>query len=168
MSSPAVASGAASPSAGSAGAGVVVADVAGKVRNPGLYRLAPGSRVDDAIKAAGGALAGVRLSSLNLAAKVVDGQQIPVGIAAAPAAGGGAASGTQGGSAGGSASTGPINLNTATAEQLQTLPGVGPVLSQNILDWRSAHGTFGSVEQLNDVPGIGSVQFAALRTLVTV
>lgn len=144
----------------------VVVDVAGKVRHPGLHRLPPGSRVDDAIRAAGGPLPGVNLNSLNLAAKVVDGQQIAVGVPPAPGAGGvadPAASG--GGSPGGSA--GPVDLNTATLEQLEALPGVGPVLAQNILDWRAAHGRFNSVDQLTDVTGIGPAKFATLRPLVT-
>jgi competence protein ComEA len=139
-----------------------VVDVAGKVRRPGLYRLRTGSRVDDAVRAAGGALAGVDLSSLNLAAKVVDGQQILVGVAppagaAPPAAPGG----------GPTATAGPLDLNSASLDQLETLPGVGPVLAQHIVDWRTAHGGFTSTDQLNDVPGIGDVKFAALQPLVT-
>jgi len=151
-------------------AALVVVDVAGKVRHPGLYRLPPGSRVDDAIRAAGGARPGVRLDGLNLAAKLVDGQQVAVGIA--PAAGGGGIAGGGSGGGGGGASGGstgaPVNLNTATLDQLQTLPGVGPVLAQHILDWRSQHGSFSSVDQLDDVTGIGDVKFAALKPLVTV
>jgi len=170
------ASGGGSPSATGAApvspssAALVVVDVAGKVRHPGLYRLPPGSRVDDAIRAAGGARPGVRLDGLNLAAKLVDGQQVAVGIA--PAAGGGGVAGGSGGGGGGGASGGstgaPVNLNTATVDQLQTLPGVGPVLAQHILDWRSQHGSFTSVDQLDDVTGIGDVKFAALKPLVTV
>lgn len=148
---------------------LVVVDVAGKVRRPGLYRLAPDSRVDDAVRAAGGPLPGVDLRSLNLAARVVDGQQILVGPGAAlpPAAGTGSAgsSGSAGGSIG---ADGPVNLNSADLAQLETLPGVGPVLAQHILDWRGAHGSFQSVDQLNDVTGIGDVKFAALKPLVTV
>jgi competence protein ComEA len=147
----------------------VVVDVAGKVRRPGLYRLPPGARVDDAVRSAGGALAGVDLSSLNLAAKVVDGQQIAVGIPGSPGGAAGAAVGgsAPGGGNAGSAGGGPVDLNTASLEQLETLPGVGPVLAQHILDWRSAHGRFATVGQLNDVPGIGDVKFAALKPLVT-
>ncbi|MFN2562751.1 MAG: helix-hairpin-helix domain-containing protein [Jatrophihabitans sp.] len=160
---------------------IVVVDVAGKVRRPGLYRLPVGARVDDAVRAAGGALAGVNLSSLNLAAKVVDGQQIPVGIAGSArgaAAGAAVVAGSDGspGGGGGMAGNGapgpgagePVDLNTATIEQLETLPGVGPVLAQHVLDWRTAHGHFATVDQLNDVPGIGEVKFAALKSLVTV
>jgi competence protein ComEA len=151
----------------STSAALVVVDVAGKVRRPGLYRLRPGSRVDDAVRAAGGALAGVKLDSLNLAAKVVDGQQISVGV---PAAGGGGAGGPvpSGGSGGAGPPAQPVDLNTATLGQLETLPGVGPVLAQHVLDWRAAHGGFASVDQLDDVAGIGDVKFAALKPLVTV
>jgi competence protein ComEA len=168
----------ASPSA-SASPAVVVVDVAGKVHRPGVYRLPTGARVDDAIRAAGGALGGVRLDSLNLAARLVDGQQVAVGVPPAvggPVAGadpgGGAAGGGAAGGAGGAvpdagtAAT-PVNLNTATLDQLETLPGVGPVLAQHIVDWRTAHGSFASVDQLDDVPGIGEVKFAALRSLVS-
>jgi competence protein ComEA len=143
----------------------VVVDVAGKVRHPGLYRLPPGSRVDDAVKAAGGPLSGVGLTSLNLAARVADGQQVVVGVpGAAPAAAGSGA----GGAAASSGAPGPVNLNAATLEQLESLPGVGPVLAQHILDWRTAHGSFTTVDQLQDVSGIGPAKFAALHDLVTV
>lgn len=146
---------------------VVVVDVAGKVRRPGLYRLAAGSRVDDAVRAAGGPLAGIDLSRLNLAAKVVDGEQIPVGLAGAPAPAPAPDAGPSG-TADVGPTSGPVNLNSATLEQLETLPGVGPVLGQHILDWRSAHGSFSSIQQLNEVTGIGDVKFAALKPLVTV
>ena len=137
----------------------VVVDVAGKVRRPGVYELPDGSRVIDALRKAGGALPGVPLTSVNLAAKLADGQQIVVGVAgAAPAP-------AAGGSAG---ATGPVSLNTATLEQLDALPGVGPVLAQNILDFRTAHGHFDRIEQLNDVTGIGPAKFASLKDLVTV
>jgi competence protein ComEA len=153
---------------GASSAAVVVVDVAGRVRHPGVYRLPLGARVDDAVRAAGGAVPGVRLDRLNLAAKLVDGQQVPVGVAPAPDAGGGAGPGDAGSAGGSSAPAGgPVDLNTATLEQLQTLPGVGPVLGQHILDWRAQHGRFTSVDQLNDVPGIGDVKFAALKPLVT-
>jgi competence protein ComEA len=139
----------------------LVVDVTGKVHRPGLYRLPLGSRVDDAVRAAGGALPGVSLATVNLAAKVADGQQIPIGTPGAASGGGGAGAGSSGSAAG------PVSLNSATLEQLQTLPGVGPVLAQNIIDWRDAHGSFGTVDQLNDVPGIGDTKFAALRPLVS-
>lgn len=152
--------GAAPPSA----AGSIVVDVVGKVRRPGLYQLPMGSRVADAIAAAGGAIPGFDASAINLAAHIVDGQQVVVGVV--PSAGAaGAAVPASNGTAGAS---GPVSLNNATLEQLQTLPGVGPVLAQHILDWRSAHGGFSSIGQLNDVPGIGDVKFASLKPLVTV
>jgi competence protein ComEA len=141
---------------------LLVVDVAGKVRRPGLYRLPPGARVADAVAAAGGVQRGVDTTSVNLAARVVDGQQIVIGIAGVPGTGPAADAPASGGSAGG-----PVSLNTATLAQLQTLPGVGPVLAQHILDWRDAHGRFTSVDQLDDVPGIGAVKFASLKPLVT-
>lgn len=146
---------------GSATSGVVV-DVVGRVRRPGVYRLAAGSRVADAVRAAGGTSPGVDLSSTNLARMLVDGEQIPIGTAGAtpPTA---PASGPAG-----SGATGLVDLNTSTAEQLDALPGVGPVLAQHILDWRAAHGRFDSVDQLRDVSGIGPSKYADLRPLVSV
>lgn len=155
--------------------GFLVVDVAGKVRHPGVYRLPLGSRVVDAVRAAGGPRRAVDTSSVNLAAPVSDGEQVVVGArlaAAGPGAPGGAI--PVGGviPAGGSGSTAapdgaPVDLNTATLEQLETLPGVGPVLGQNILDWREAHGRFTTVDQLRDVNGIGDVRFGQLQPLVT-
>ena len=142
---------------------LLVVDVAGRVRRPGLYRLPDGARVDDAIRAAGGPRRGVDLSSLNLAALVADGQQILVGQ---QASGGGAAPGA----GTGLTTTGvaaPVSLNAATLDQLETLPGIGPVLAQNIIDWRTANGGFHSVDQLTEVSGIGDVTFAELQPLVT-
>jgi competence protein ComEA len=139
---------------------IVVVDVAGRVHRPGLYRLPDGARVNDALRAAGGPLHGVDLSSLNLAAKVIDGQQILVGAAQA---------GTPPAAAAGTASSQPgtVSLNSAGLEQLETLPGVGPVLAQKIIDWRTANGGFTSIDQLTDVSGIGDVTFAELEPLVT-
>jgi competence protein ComEA len=138
--------------------GQLVVDVAGRVRRPGLVTLPPGSRVADAIRAAGGVRPGTDLTSLNLARKLVDGEQILVGVA-------GAAAPTSGGSPG---PTNPINLNTATAAELDQLPGVGPVLAQRIIDWRTAHGSFTSVSQLRQVTGIGDSKYADLQSLVRV
>ena len=116
----------------------------------------------DAVQAAGGATAGADLTSTNLARKLVDGEQIAVGLAPAEAPG------INRSGADVTGSSGLIDLNTATAEQLDALPGVGPVLAQHILDWRSAHGRFDSADQLREVSGIGPSKFADLRPLVTV
>lgn len=142
-----------------AAAGAVVVDVVGKVRRPGVYRLPTGARVQDALRAAGGALPGVADVSVNLAARLTDGEQVAIGMpGAAPQ---GAASTT-------GAPSGPVDLNTATEPQLESLPGVGPVLAQQVLAWRAAHGGFASVAQLDDVPGVGAAKFAELKPLVTV
>jgi competence protein ComEA len=155
-----------SVSASASGVPIVV-DVAGKVQHPGIYELPPGSRVYDAIRAAGGARPGVSTLSLNLAEPLRDGEQIVVGRTATATGGGGVAP-----PPGAAVSSSPapviVDLNTATLEQLETLPGVGPVLGQHILDWRDAHGQFASVDQLQDVSGIGDVRFAQLSPLVTV
>lgn len=154
----------------SAPAGVVV-DVAGKVRHPGVYRLPAGARVQDAVSAAGGMAPGVDPVSVNLARRLTDGEQVLIGLPAAgspaggqPAARGGTASA---GSVAGSPA-GPVDLNSATAEQLDALPGVGPVLAQRIVDWRTQHGRFGSVDELSKVSGIGDAKLADLKPLVTV
>jgi competence protein ComEA len=118
------------------------------------------------VHAAGGALPGTNLVSLNLAAKVADGQQIVVGV---PGGAGGGVPGQPAGSPGAAAGGSPggaVNLNAATIEQLESLPGVGPVLAQHILDWRTAHGGFTSIGQLQDVSGIGPAKFAAIKDLV--
>ncbi|MEJ2861512.1 helix-hairpin-helix domain-containing protein [Actinomycetospora flava] len=160
-------------------AGPIVVSVSGKVARPGLVRLPPGSRVGEAIDAAGGASPEADLTGLNLAARLTDGEQVVVGVpaavtppagsagaaGAAPAGGGG---GGGGGAGGGPAPGGPVNLNTATLEQLDQLPGVGPVTAQRILEWRTQNGRFGAVEQLQEVNGIGDARFATLRDLVTV
>lgn len=142
---------------------VVVVDVAGKVPHPGVFTLPAGSRVVDAIRRAGGARRGVDLSGLNLARVLVDGEQVLVGrtpSAAAPA-GGPAASGS------GGDSNVPVNLNSATLDQLEGLPGVGPVTAQKILDWRTAHGSFTSIDELLEVPGIGAKTLANLTPHAT-
>jgi competence protein ComEA len=161
---PVPASAAASPSTAIAVGSVVVA-VTGRVRHPGLVRLSAGARVADAIDAAGGVLPGTDLSLVNVARKVTDGELIVVGLAPASIAAGW---GGGGGSTGSGPPAGPVNLNTANPEQLQTLPGVGPVLAQRIIDYREAHGGFGSVADLRKVSGIGDTRFAQLKDLVTV
>lgn len=150
-------------SSGTSGPDLVI-DVAGKVRDPGVYHLPAGSRVDDALQAAGGARGHVDLSKLNLAALLVDGQQVAVGV---PAAVGGGVP-VDGAAGSGGASPSVVDLNTATLEQLESLPGVGPVLGQDILDYRDAHGAFTNIDQLKDVSGIGDVTFGDLQALVTV
>ncbi|MFE2281880.1 helix-hairpin-helix domain-containing protein [Streptomyces sp. NPDC059454] len=145
---------------GSAGPGIVV-DVSGKVRHPGIHRLPAGSRVEDALRAAGGVRPGTRTDTLNRARFLVDGEQVVVG--------GPAPSGTAPGGSPGTAGTGPtapVSLNTATTDQLDTLPGVGPVLAQHIVDYRTRNGGFRSVDELREVNGIGDRRFADLRNLV--
>jgi competence protein ComEA len=147
---------------GAAGAEIVV-DVSGKVRRPGIHRLPAGSRVVDALNAAGGVRPGTDISGLNRARFLVDGEQVVVG-AAAPAPGSGAGGAPVGAAAAGPVA--PVSLNSATVEQLDTLPGVGPVLAQHIVDYRMQHGGFRSVDELREVNGIGDRRFADLRNLV--
>ncbi len=150
----------ASESSPSAGAPLLV-DVAGWVRDPGVYAFTEGSRVIDAIEAAGGARSGALLQALNLAALLVDGTQILVpreGAAGAPPVG----------STTGASSGGLVNVNTASATDLEALPGIGEVIAQRIIDHRTANGPFTSVDQLVDVSGIGDAILASIRELVTV
>lgn len=143
----------------SAGTPALVVAVTGRVRRPGVVTLPAGARVIDAVKAAGGPSPGADLALLNLARKLADGELVVVGVpgAAEPA-----------GSTEPGAAAGKVNLNTATPEQLDALPGVGPVLAQRILDWRTANGPFRSVDQLREVTGIGDAKFGDLRGQVTV
>ncbi|MEU6421074.1 ComEA family DNA-binding protein [Streptomyces spiralis] len=146
----------------------IVVDVSGKVRHPGIHRLPAGSRVADALRAAGGVRPGTDLDGLNRARFLMDGEQVVVGRPA-PATGSAAAGTAAGGAAGAGAAgppAAPVSLNTATAEQLETLPGVGPVLAQHIIDYRTQHGGFRSVDELRQVSGIGERRFADLRSLV--
>ncbi len=152
----------------------IIAHVAGAVSSPGIVRLNPGSRVHQAIAGAGGATDVAQLDAVNLAAQVQDGQQLyvptPAEASAAPAAGAGkvADAGTSGGAVSAGGEEEPVvNLNTATAEQLASLPGVGPVLSERIVEWRQEHGTFGTVDELDAVTGTGEKMLATLRELVT-
>ena len=138
---------------------LVFVDVVGAVRRPGLYRLRTGARVAEAVARAGGATPLAQLELVNLAALVADGEQVVVprhGEAAVAAGSGGGAA----------APTGPVHLNSATLEQLDALPGVGPVTAQKIVDYRTQHGGFGSVDELDAVPGIGPARLADLRPLV--
>src|SRR5215218_2228479 len=142
--------------------------VAGAVRRPGVYRLPAGARVQDAVRRACGARPRADVNAINLAAKVADGQQVVVPVRAprgAAAAGGAAATGAAGAGAPGAAA-GPVSLNSATAEQLDTLDGVGPATARKIIDWRTEHGGFRSVADLAQVPGIGPKKLAALREQV--
>ncbi|RKS73876.1 competence protein ComEA [Motilibacter peucedani] len=167
---------AAQPSPGAAAGAPIVVDVAGRVRRPGVVDLPPGSRVVDAIDAAGGALPGADLRPLNLARKLSDGEQVLVlaggevpPVAAAPTGGG--ASGSAGGVPSGATGTSPgspLDLNAATVQQFDGLPGVGPVLAQRIVDWRTAHGRFTAVTELQEVTGIGASRFEDLKDLVRV
>lgn len=138
----------------------LVVDVAGKVRRPGIAVLPPGSRVVDALEAAGGARRGVDLTSLNLARPVVDGEQILVGVEAAAGVAGSLGSAAPGGET-------LVNLNTADQAALDTLPGVGPVTAEAILSWRDANGGFTSVDELLEVDGIGEATLADLAPHVT-
>ncbi len=146
---------------------LLLVDVTGKVHRPGVVRLRSGARVIDAVRAAGGALPGTSLDSLNLASKLTDGQQVAVGGPAVPA-GSAVTGGGAGTSPAAGASTAPVNLNTATLAELTTLPGIGPVLGQRILDYRTAHGPFASIDGLQQVAGIGPSKFADLKDHVTV
>ncbi|MFE9018769.1 helix-hairpin-helix domain-containing protein [Streptomyces sp. NPDC007808] len=157
------ASAAGAQEAGGTAAPEIVVDVGGKVREPGIHRLPAGSRVVDALRAAGGVRPGTKTDGLNRARFLVDGEQVIVG---GPAAVAGAAPGPGGAAVPGAAPAGPVSLNTATADQLDTLPGVGPVLAQHIIDHRTRHGGFRSVDELREVNGIGDRRFADLRNLV--
>lgn len=139
-------------------AAVALVHVAGAVRSPGVYRLRDGERIQDAVRRAGGPRAGADLNAINLAAKVADGQQVVVprrgGAGAAPAGGAGEPGGPP---------QAPVSLNTATAEQLDTLDGVGPATASKILEYRRQHGGFRSIDDLGEIPGIGPKRLAALR-----
>ena len=142
------------------GSGLVV-HVAGAVRRPGVYRLRAGARVADAVERAGGARRRADLGAVNLAAELQDGRQVLVPLRAK---GGVAAANAAGATAPGV----PLDLNTATVEQLDELDGIGPATAQQIVAYREEHGGFGSVEELDQVPGIGETRLAALREKVRV
>jgi competence protein ComEA len=162
------ASGGSDPALATGPAGQVAVHVAGRVRRPGLVRLPAGSRVQDAIRAAGGPTSGADLDAVNLARKLTDGEQIRVPAPGDPvpplppdAAGPGASGGP------GGAPSAPLDLNTATVEQLDTLPGVGEVTAGRIVAYRTAH-PFTTVDELLEVPGIGQRRYDQLKDLVTV
>jgi competence protein ComEA len=133
--------------------------VVGAVRAPGLYRLDEGSRIDDAITAAGGPRPKAALDLVNLASPVADGQQVLVPVRGREGA-------TAPGSQPGATPTERVHLNTATLEQLDALPGIGPITAQKILDYRTEHGAFSSIEELDAVPGIGPARLAELSKQV--
>ena len=133
---------------------VLVVHVVGAVRRPGLYRLTQGSRIADALERAAGATRRADLSLVNLAAPVADGMQVVVPAKARPGAAPAGAT---------PEAAGPVHLNTATLEQLDALPGVGPVTAQKILDYRQKHGAFSSIDELDAIPGIGPARLEQLR-----
>lgn len=149
----------------------VVVDVVGAVRRPGLYRLRQGGRVADAVARAGGLARAADPIAINLAAPLVDGQQVvvPARIRGAPAGAAAAGAAALGEAAPGTpaAASAPVDLNTATLEQLDTLPGVGPVTAQKIVDYRQAHGPFTATAELDAIPGIGPARLHDLEGLVT-
>jgi competence protein ComEA len=145
----------------------VTVHVAGQVAHPGVYAVPAGARVADVIIAAGGTSADADAEQLNLAARVADAERIYVPKLGETAATAGSAAGPAG-TTGTTAGSGPVDLNTATAEQLEALPGVGPATSKAILSYRSSHGRFRSVTELLDVPGIGPAKLEALRPLVKI
>lgn len=145
---------------------ILVVHVVGEVRRPGLYRLRDGARIADAVHRAGGTLRDADLAAVNLAAPLVDGIQVVVPALTATAAST-QRPGATGASTGG-ASSGPlVSLSSATVEELDTLPGVGLITAQKIVDYRAEHGPFASVDDLDAVPGIGPTRIEQLRDLVT-
>jgi len=147
-----------SAAASHAPAPMLFVNVVGAVRRPGLYQLKDGARVADAVSRAGGPTPKAQIELVNLAARIADGEQIVVprrGFASPSAS-----------ASGGAVAAGPVHLNSATLEQLDALPGVGPVTAQKILDYRQQHGAFGSVDELDAIAGIGPARLEQLRGLV--
>jgi competence protein ComEA len=139
------------------GGGGVIVHVAGEVRDPGVYELAAGSRVTDAVERAGGVTGAAAADSINLAARLADGQQVMIPARAVGPVG------VVGGSVGVTAEEGPISLGTATVEQLDTIEGIGPVTAGDIIAYRDEHGGLSSVDELDQLSGIGPATMAALR-----
>ena len=142
---------------------LLVVHVVGEVRRPGLYRLRDGSRIADAVRRAGGARHAADLAALNLAAPLVDGIQVLVPSRVTV----GGPPSTSAGTGAGAPSVSAVSLSSATVEELDELPGVGPITAQKIVDYRAEHGPFGSVDDLDAVPGIGPTRIEQLRNLVT-
>ena len=142
-------------------ASMLVIDVVGAVRRPGLYRLRDGSRIADAVQRAGGATRRADLAVINLAAPVVDGMQVVVPVRGAAVSAGAGPSGAGAGSV-------RVSLSSATVDQLDALPGIGPVTAQKIVDYRTQHGPFRSIQDLMKVTGIGQKKFDSLQAYVTV
>jgi competence protein ComEA len=166
-SPPASTAAAVSPSA----APDVVVYVCGAVKSPGVVRVPADARVTDALALAGGPEPGAELSAVNLAAKVVDGQQIVVpergaAVAAGTASGAGGSASAAGGSA--AVPGAPVNINSASLEELDALSGVGPSTAQKIIDYRVANGPFKTVDDIKNVSGIGDAKFAAMKDSITV
>lgn len=158
-------------------AGPLIVSVVGLVVNPGVVEVPAGARVVEAIERAGGLLPEANPASVNLAAPLVDGQQIVVGTEALPAgeiaggsggADGSGADSADSGAAGASEPSGQININTATATQLEELPGIGPATATKIIDFREKNGPFASIDALEEVPGIGPAKVEALRDVATI
>lgn len=138
----------------------VAVHVAGGVNSPGLYELSVGARVADAIDAAGGAIAGATFDNINLAAKLSDGDKVMVPFPGGPA--------TPAGDPSGETGTGLVNINLATSDELQKLPGIGPSTADKIIEHRNRNGSFSSVDELDEVPGIGPAKLRNIRDLVTI
>jgi competence protein ComEA len=153
---------------GGTNATAIVVHVAGAVRRPGVYRMRDGARVDAAIRRAGGPTRAANLDGLNLAAKLADGRQVLVPSRAPAPPPAAASASSAGGTTSGAAVSGvPVNINSATVEELDALDGVGPTTAQKIVDYREAHGGFSSVDELDQVDGIGPARLASLRDQVT-